>query len=223
MTDPATRTDGPDVEGLDPAETEKGAAERLSFFSDAVVAIAITLLAIELEVPRGDTFAELAHGFAENWGEYLAFLISFAVIARHWISHHRLFRYVGRATMSVVWLNMLWLLMIVITPFLTRLISEDHVDFPRFTFYAMGQLIQVVAFAALIRQLGRTGGFLPGTPAPLVRRGWIPSLGIAVGFLISIPLFLLVGPWAFACWAVIPWISDKLTDHFGWTRNMTDL
>jgi uncharacterized membrane protein len=213
----------PDAAGLDPAETEKGAADRLSFFSDAVVAIAITLLVIELEVPRGDTFAELGHAFAQNWGEYLAFLISFAVIARHWISHHGLFRYVGKATRAVVWLNMLWLFMIVVTPFLTRLISEDHVDFPHFTIYAAGQLIQVLTFAALIRQLGRTGGFLPGAPAPLVRRGWIPSLGIAAAFVISIPLFPLIGSWAFACWAVVPWISDRLTDHFGWTRNMTEL
>jgi uncharacterized membrane protein len=217
------RAPEPDAIGLDPAETEKGAAERLTFFSDAVVAIAITLLAIELEVPSGSTFGELAHGFAENWGEYLAFVISFAVIARHWISHHRLFRYVGKTTMPVVWLNMLWLLMIVITPFLTRLISEEHVDFPRFTFYAAGQLIQVLAFASMILLLGRSGGFLPGAPAQLVRRGWIPSLGIAVAFVISIPLFPLIGSWAFAAWGVIPWLLDRLTDRLGWTKDMTDL
>jgi len=218
-------TDGPHDRATDEdptrdfGETERGAAERLAFFSDAVVAIAITLLAIELEVPTGDTVAELAQGFAENWGEYLAFLISFAVIARHWISHHRVFRYVGRATGGLIWLNMLWLLMIVVTPFLTRLISEEHVDFARFAVYALGQTVQVGAFAAIITVLRRTGGFLPGAPHLLVRHGAVPSVSVGIAFLVSIPLFAVIGVWAFAAWAVIPFLLDRVTDRLGLTKD----
>ncbi|VVJ23864.1 protein of uncharacterised function DUF1211 [Amycolatopsis camponoti] len=70
------------------------AAERLTFFSDAVVAIAITLLALELPLPEGATNAELLRSLGHHQSEYVSFLISFIVIAVHWRAHHRLFPFV---------------------------------------------------------------------------------------------------------------------------------
>ena len=196
---------------------KRGAAERMTFFSDAVVAIAITLLAIDLQVPRGDTAAELAAGFAANRSEYLAFLISFAVIARHWISHHLAFRYVARATIPLVWLNMLWLLIIVLTPFFTRFIAEEDIDFARFAVYALAETVQVGTFAVILAVLARTRSFIPETPSRLVRHGWIPAAITGFAFLVSIPLFPLLGPWAFAVWAVVPFIGDRITNAVGLT------
>jgi uncharacterized membrane protein len=199
------------------APTERGAAERLTFFSDAVVAIAITLLAIDLQVPQGDTAAELAAGFAAHRGEYLAFLISFAVIARHWITHHRVFRYVARATLPLIWLNMLWLLIIVLTPFFTRFIAEDQVDFARFSVYALAETVQIGTFAVILVVLARTRSFVPGTPWRMVRYGWVPSAITGFAFLVSIPLFLVLDLWAFAVWAVVPFIGDRITNRLGIT------
>ena len=199
------------------APTERGAAERMIFFSDAVVAIAITLLAIYLQVPQGDTAGELAAGFSANWGEYLAFLISFAVIARHWISHHRVFRYVARATLPLVWLNMLWLLIIVLTPFFTRFIAEAHIDFARFAVYALAETVQVGTFAVIVAVLGRTRSFVPDTPRSLERWGWVPSAITGFAFLVSVPLFPLLGTWAFAVWAVVPFLGDRITGALGIT------
>jgi uncharacterized membrane protein len=197
-------------------ETERGAAERLTFFSDAVVAIAITLLAIELQVPEGSTAAEIAAGFGANWGEYLAFLISFAVIGRHWISHHRLFRYVGRADTVTIWINLAWLLMIVLTPFFTRFISEEDIDFPRFALYTLAQTLQVLIFAVLVVRLNRSGAFLPDTPAHWTGpEGWLGSVITAAAFVISIPLFPLLGSWAFAAWAVVPWLGGTIAGRLG--------
>ncbi|MFC5951374.1 TMEM175 family protein [Pseudonocardia lutea] len=197
--------------------TERGAAERLTFFSDAVVAIAITLLAIDLQVPQGDTAAELAAGFTANRGEYLAFLISFAVIARHWITHHGVFRYVARATLPLIWLNMLWLLLIVLTPFFTRFIAEDHVDFARFSVYALAETVQIGTFAVIVAILGRTRAFVPGTPWRLVRYGWVPSAVTGFAFLVSIPLFPLLDIWAFAVWVAVPFVGDRITNALGVT------
>jgi uncharacterized membrane protein len=218
MSDPASDQDAAtDFEG-----TDRGAAERLTFFSDAVVAIAITLLAIELQVPEGETAAALAAGFAANWGEYLAFLISFAVIARHWISHHRLYRYVGRADTGIIWLNMFWLLLIVLTPFLTRFISEEHIDFPRFGIYALAQTLQTATFAAMVLVLRRTGAFIPETPRYWLRGGWVSSAVTAASFLVSIPLFPLMGSWAFALWVILPFLGGRLTDAVGLTGKGVD-
>lgn len=98
----------------------------MTFFSDAVVAIAITLLAIDLPVPEGETSAEVLASVSASGFEYLAFLISFAVIARNWVAHHRVFRWVRRADGPIVWLNLLWLFLVVINPFLTRVLTEGR-------------------------------------------------------------------------------------------------
>ncbi|MCW0216009.1 MAG: TMEM175 family protein [Pseudonocardia sp.] len=197
--------------------TDRGAADRLTFFSDAVVAIAMTLLAIELPVPQGDTAAELVTSFTEEWYAYLAFLISFAVIARHWISHHRTFRYVGRASGAVVWLNMAWLLMIVLTPFLTKLITEKQLDGILFGVYAVAQALQTTLFALIIVVLGRGGMFLPGTPRHILHRGWVHSAIAAAAFLISIPFFPLIGAWSFALWGLIPAVLERVSDRTGFS------
>ncbi len=98
-------------------------AERLVFFSDAVVAIALTLLALELPVPTGATNQELLRSVSENFDEYLAFLISFAVISGQWRGHDRTFAHVTHLAGRLIGFNMLWLLTIVITPFATKVLT----------------------------------------------------------------------------------------------------
>jgi uncharacterized membrane protein len=70
--------------------------DRLIFFSDAVAAIAITLLAIDLPVPTGDTISEFSSSVRHNAGHYLAFLIGFLAISAAWSHHHDIFRYATR-------------------------------------------------------------------------------------------------------------------------------
>lgn len=60
--------------------------------------------------------------------DYIAFLISFVVIAAHWRLHHRIFRYVRVATKAIIRLNIYWLLLIVLTPFTTKLLSIGHMN-----------------------------------------------------------------------------------------------
>lgn len=92
---------GIDDPGVDDAETEAEAkaADRVVFFSDAVIAIAITLLALALPVPdlKGTaTNGQYWHALTAERSDYLTFLISFAVIGNHWVTHRRVFRYVRR-------------------------------------------------------------------------------------------------------------------------------
>lgn len=91
-------------------------AERLTFFGDAVVAIALTLLALELPVPEGSTNSEMWHSATSHRESYLAFMISFVVIAAHWRAHHRVFRYVTATNSRLTSYTMYWLLTLVITP-----------------------------------------------------------------------------------------------------------
>src|SRR5262245_9934465 len=108
-----------------PDEVELISSERLVVFSDAVIAIALTLLALELPLPSGASNHDLlASAVNENLDAYLAFLISFVVIAVNWRGHHWVFRYVN-STQPILGLNLLWLFFIVVTPFATRLLTPD--------------------------------------------------------------------------------------------------
>jgi uncharacterized membrane protein len=94
--------------------------ERLVFFSDAVVAIALTLLILPLAdaVPEAvSKHTSSLEMITENQWKIYSFLLSFAVIARLWIFHHRLFEQVKAYNRPLMVVNLFWLLTIVILPF----------------------------------------------------------------------------------------------------------
>ncbi|MDE3229508.1 MAG: DUF1211 domain-containing protein [Chloroflexota bacterium] len=98
--------------------------ERLVFFSDAVFAVALTLLVIDLRVPVGATPATLPSKLGALWPQVLALLISFVVIASYWRGHHRIFHLIERYDRWLIVLNFAFLLSIVLQPFTTSLTSE---------------------------------------------------------------------------------------------------
>src|SRR3954466_837343 len=190
-------------------EITVAASERMTFFSDAVVAIAITLLAIDLPVPDGANSAELMASVGNYAFEYGTFVISFVVIGTHWLGHHRVFRYVRRTDGAIVRLNFLWLLLIVLNPFLTKVLTEGDMYFARFAMYAGAQAVQLCTFSVMMAVLTRKGAFAAGAPAWLTTRSYLRSLVGAGGFLISLAFFPLIGPWAFAFWGLFPMVVGR--------------
>src|SRR5262245_24860305 len=106
--------------------TDRG-FDRLVFFSDAVVAIAITLLILPVldRVGRRGSVLDLWH---DSRSLLLAFALSFAVIAEFWINHHALFEAVARYNDALVWVNMFWLASIVFLPFPTEVLGVKGTD-----------------------------------------------------------------------------------------------
>lgn len=107
--------------------------ERILFFSDAVIAIAMTLLIIEIKAPHihGNSNAELIENINELIPKFVSFFISFFVIAIYWKAHHHLFGYVKKYTDKLIWINILFLLSIVIMPFSSAFYSENfHLNIP---------------------------------------------------------------------------------------------
>lgn len=90
--------------------------ERMILFSDAVFAIAITLLIIEIKVPDTD-MEHIRHVLFEKIGELLGFLLSFVVIGQFWTQHHRLFGVVKSYDNKLLWLNLHLLFWIAVVPF----------------------------------------------------------------------------------------------------------
>jgi uncharacterized membrane protein len=102
--------------------------ERLIFFSDAVFAIAITLLALDIRLPTGGeapSNAQLLAQLLGVWHKYLAYIISFLAIGSFWMAHHRRFRFIERYDRGLLMLNLLFLMVIAFVPFPTSVISES--------------------------------------------------------------------------------------------------
>lgn len=116
--------------------------ERLLFFSDAVFAISITLIAIEIKVPEGlKTDHELVEYLSSILLKFLGLIISFTVVGQYWMVHHRIFGYIKKYTTGLLWVNLLFLLSVVILPFSAGLqleySSELQMKVP-YTVYVIG-------------------------------------------------------------------------------------
>lgn len=114
--------------------------ERLVFFSDAVIAIAITLLALNLKVEHVGsrfTFIDLVNA----WHTFAAFLLSFIIIAVFWINHHRFYVHIKSIDSRMMIYNICWLLFIVLLPFTTSLISADFFNKPAMFIYSTNVLL----------------------------------------------------------------------------------
>ena len=112
-----------------PQESEQAAAQeketgRVEAFSDGVFAIAITLLVLELKVPKGPEGALLS-SLAAQWPAYLSYLTSFVTILVMWVNHHAIFNHIRRINGAFLFLNGVLLLFITAVPFPTALVS-DH-------------------------------------------------------------------------------------------------
>ncbi|HEU4909548.1 MAG TPA: TMEM175 family protein [Propionibacteriaceae bacterium] len=137
-------------------------------------------------------------------------LISFLVIGAHWRLHHRMFRYVRVATTAIIRLNMYWLLLIVITPFTTRMLSVGQQNLLRFGVYAATQAIQFTIFAVIIVLILRGQPIPTGPDLQRLQGGLWQTIAMAIGFAISIPLYLGIGQPAFAVWAAVPILANLI-------------
>lgn len=194
-------------------EYESRAVDRLTFFSDAVVAIAITLLAIDLPVPEGGTVSEFWSSVRHNDGHYAAFLISFAVIASARSRHHDLFQYAKRVDSRLRTINTVWLLMIVLIPFAARLLTTRgpqtvDVHALRFGFYALLQVLAYLALFAMQRHMTSHRQAPDAPPLFLDDLTWA-SYGVMLGFGLSIPVFFAT-TYGWVLWFVIPLLVTGL-------------
>jgi uncharacterized membrane protein len=194
-------------------ESESRAVERLTLFSDAVVAIAITLLAIDLPVPEGDTVAEFWSSVRHNDGHYAAFLISFTVIAAVWANHHALFRYTKSTDSRLIALNTIWLLTIALNPFATRMLTASgnatlDAHALRFGFYALLQVLESGMLLAMLWHM-RSHDLAPGMPPAAVSRATREAQVVMLGFGLSIPLFFAT-TYAWVLWFALPVLAGQV-------------
>jgi uncharacterized membrane protein len=182
------------------------ALERLAFFSDAVFAIAITILVLDIRLPYGVDSAssrELFLLLTGLWQEYLAFFISFWVIGLSWISHHRKFLYIQRIDYPLLILNLLVLMLIAFIPFPTAVMSEN-VNFTATTFYALTMILSSLSGLILWWHAARDHRLVD--PRLDRRQIWreasVPLTTIAI-FILSIGIAVVTPGLARICWVLV--------------------
>ena len=184
--------------------------DRVLFFSDAIFAIAITLLVIDIRVPGPDPASELRLARPH----ILSFAISFAVIGLFWMGHHSTFRYISVLDRPVIAINLVFLGVVAFLPYPTSLLghSTDRVST---IFYAaciacagLAELA-IWLYASLARDL-----LVPGT-SPAVRRYIALRVArIPVVFLLSIPVALVSAPLATYFW-ILAAVLGVMLERFG--------
>ena len=159
--------------------------ERLVFFSDAVFAIAITLLVIEIHVPHlgGMSNAAAASELLNLWPSFFGFVLSFLVIGRFWIGHHNAFTMIDHYDGRLAWPNLLLLMCIALMPFASAFMSANLGQFVPTLFYNMTLLVTAllsrwVVGIATGPELRRAGTD-PAIPVLLRHRGMGVILGAA--------------------------------------------
>ena len=96
--------------------------DRLEYFSDAVLAIAATLLATEL--PKPETQTGLLQAIAKEWPSYAAFAASFLFICIAWSNHHNMYKYIKQTDQYLLILNILFLIFVTLQSFTTGLLAR---------------------------------------------------------------------------------------------------
>lgn len=165
--------------------------ERLVFFSDAVFAIAITLLALEIRLPVEAaelSDQQLFRSLVSIWPKYLSFIISFLVIGNFWIAHHRRYRSITRYNTRLLLLNLLVLMSIAFIPFPTAVLSENG-NRTATIFYSLSIATTGLLSALLWWYVSQENHLLEDNfDTDLARRNLISILTVPAVFLLSIGL-----------------------------------
>lgn len=123
--------------------------ERLSAFSDAVFAVLITVLVLELRPPERPTFAALL----SLWPTWLSYAVSYLFIAIVWVNHHHLLRYAGEATPRLMWFNFAHLFSVSLLPLSTAWMAVSELAPQPVAFYAAVFFLVNATYILLIREL----------------------------------------------------------------------
>jgi len=184
---------------------ESLALERIVFFSDAVIAIAITLLAIDLRLPelKGVDDAAFLRMLADLGPRYFAFAVSFAVVALYWNAHHRMFRFIVRWDGGLLAVNMVFLFAVVQQPLFASMLGSYGNLSTATAVYALGLAALGFSSVGMWFYVLRRHLVTPGLTAPYVRYVTTRSGGVAVAFALSAALAFVSPLLAQLSWLLI--------------------
>ncbi len=196
--------------------------ERLLSLSDGVVAIALTLLVLQLAVPHHATVTpqttagQLASALDRGFDQFVSYVISFYVIAQFWLAHHRVFRHVAGHSEGLAWWNFAFLFTITIMPFSANLLGDYASNPLAVDIFAVNLLLASLATQAVGIFGARRGLLTAGTPEEAMRAGRVRALAVAVAVSLSVGLAWVNTTIAKYCWfliAILPALASRWVRH----------
>lgn len=189
---------------------------RLEGFSDGVLAVAITLLVLNIAVPRASAGQSLAHALGHNWPSYAAYVTSFMTIGIIWVNHHAMISRLRVADHAVLMLNLLLLMCVAVIPFATSLFAtylrSGHGQTISATVYGAVLLAMALAFATLNGTILLRRTHMLAEPLSRERRrqifarstSGIPPYVLATGLSVVSPYLTLGITFALAAFYALP-------------------
>jgi len=173
---------GPNRNGGRAGEPRKVTTNRLEAFSDGVLAVAITLLVLNIAVPPAGRHGDLARELGRNWPQYAAYVTSFITIGIIWINHHAMIGRLREADHVILALNLPLLLSVGVLPFATNLMAtylrQGYGQHLAAAIYSGSFLIMSILFSVMNRHILFAKSHLLAPDLPLARRRTIFRRGI---------------------------------------------
>jgi uncharacterized membrane protein len=177
---------------------------RILALSDGVFAIAITLLILEIAIPATTGHTDLPKALLELWPRYLAYVLSFVVIARFWVTHHLAFRLIGRYDAVLVWLNLVLLMFVAFLPFPTAVLGEHNGSSAAAVLYAAAVILAGTVSAAYWWYASGPGRLLrPGVARAQVRALRARGVSGPAFFALTLPVALFAPYAAEILWLLV--------------------
>lgn len=189
--------------------------DRVSFFTDAVYAIAMTLLVVELhvpELPRPADSAQLRQAVVDEGWAIVGFFIGFSVLGRYWLAHHRFFSTLRSIDRGMISMNLLYLAFVAFAPFPTGLISRYGDKPDVFVLFAATMVAISGLEFVLFHMAVRRGHMRMRLTPELERFGYVASGTPVVIMALSIPLAYVSTTLALLSWLLmipVGWIIDR--------------
>jgi len=192
-------------------------AGRLQAFSDGVLAIAATLLVLELHVPESGE--NLGAALLAQWPSYAAYIVSFVTIGIIWVNHHQLFALVRRVDRTLLFLNLALLMVVSVLPFPTAILGryalDESASHVAAALYGCVMVLMGIAFSVMWRHVTRDARLLGRQldPRQMRREGALFSIGL-LGYIIGVLLAFVSAPLSMlvyglmAVYYVFPWLPN---------------
>ncbi|NLS05992.1 DUF1211 domain-containing protein [Rhizobium sp. P32RR-XVIII] len=181
-------------------------ADRLAAFSDAVMAVIITIMALELKAPEDSSFDSLA----PLWPTIIGYGVSYFFVAIIWVNHHHLLRFVQDATPRLIWVNFVHLFAVSLLPFATAWLARSHLAPAPVAVYAAIFVFVEVAYLGFEREVFAQSDptRMPEKARRLARCRSIAALAIFVAAALISPFVPLIG-FGLICCALILYVRPQ--------------
>ena len=188
------------------AETE---FNRIVAFTDGVFSIAITLLVLTLEIPKGGDLGAL---LADRGDQFFAYFLSFAVLARLWLAHHRFYGSVARFDGRLIALNLFYLAFVALLPFSTELLGNYSSESLAVALYAVNLTIISIGFVAQVTHVYRSNLIRDDAAEYQARFAGPANWAVAIVFAVSIPIAFVSPTAAQLVWLAVFFAGRPIGD-----------